>query len=274
MTQVFLSYAGPDAERVKAIYEKLAATEFTPWMAAVDIRVGEAWEYAIEQAINRSDFFIACLTNNSLKRGYLQQEIRRALEIWRRMLQSDIFLLPVRLEQCTVPESLASFQRADLFLPGGWERLIASLEEGMRRRNETRQQPREPDSTSITDPNRKVLIVEDDNRLIVFLADQINAMGFTTLIARNGAEGLETAYAEKPSLIILDIMMPKMDGYEVCRRVKSNPETKHIPVLLLSARGPLQDNDAALASGADDYMAKPYEMDVLEARVRGLLDRS
>jgi CheY-like chemotaxis protein len=291
MTQIFLSYAGADEERVKNVHERLSAADFTPWMAARDIRFGEDWEYAVRQAISTSDFFIVCLTKNSNKRGYLQDEIEQALNIWRRMFQSDIYVIPARLEECPVPERLTNFHRADLFLPREWERLIDSLQEGMRRRQALRDAASEglpaddpagrisrpelsiSSETSIIDSRRqKVLIVEDDRKLVIFIVDQIESMGFTTVVARDGIDALEQAHLEKPSLIILDIMMPKMDGYEVCRRVKSDPETKHIPVLMLSARGPLKDNSVALEAGADDYLAKPYGTDVFEARVKGLLN--
>jgi DNA-binding response OmpR family regulator len=135
-------------------------------------------------------------------------------------------------------------------------------------------QPSDLSEISPSTTRQKVLIVEDDRKLVVFIVDQIEAMGFTAMVARDGIDALQQARLEKPALMILDIMMPKMDGYEVCRQVKSNPETRHIPVLMLSARGPLKDNRIALESGADDYMAKPYETDVLEARVKALLKLS
>lgn len=287
MAQIFLSYAGPDEEQVKDVHHRLSAANFTPWMAARDIRFGEDWEYAVRNAIRTSDFFIVCLTKNSNKRGYLQDEIEQALGLWRRMFQGDIYLIPACLEECPVPERLSNFHRADLFLPGEWERLIDSLQEGMRRRQASRDAAREQppaddriDNVQPSDLSRisksttrqKVLIVEDDRKQVIFIVDQIEAMGLTAVVARNGIDALEQAHLEKPALMILDIMMPKMDGNEVCRRVKSDPETKHIPVLMLSAQGPLKDNSVALESGADDYMAKPYEIDVLEARVKNLLN--
>jgi hypothetical protein len=135
--QVFLGYAREDEEKVEQLYQKLADAGFKPWMAKKDILPGEEWELAIQKAIQRSDFFLACLSANSVnKRGYLQKEIKDALDIWQKMLEDDIYLIPVRLEDCKVPESLRKFHWVDLFEEDGWTRLVEAIQVGIERRKE------------------------------------------------------------------------------------------------------------------------------------------
>ncbi len=120
----------------------------------------------------------------------------------------------------------------------------------------------------------RILVVEDDPHVVVFLTDTLEYMGFDVVVARNGADGLKAVKAEKPDLIVLDVMMPEMDGYEVCRRLRSDPETRSLPILMLTAKGQLQDKVKGFDIGADDYLAKPYDKAEFEARVKALLKRS
>lgn len=100
-----------------------------------DIIAGEKWRYSIQKAIRHCDFFLVCLSRNSVnKRGSLQREIRQALDILQGMLDSDIYLIPVRLEDCRVPESLRHIQWLDLFERDGWRRLMEAIQAGMERR--------------------------------------------------------------------------------------------------------------------------------------------
>jgi hypothetical protein len=97
--QIFLSYAREDEQKVEKLYQDLCDAGFKPWMDQRDILPGEQWRFCIPQAIRNSDFFLACLSKNSVtKRGFLQKEIRDALDIWQEKLTSDIYLIPVRLE--------------------------------------------------------------------------------------------------------------------------------------------------------------------------------
>ena len=131
----FISYAPEDEEKVKSLYQKLFNAGFKPWMDKIDILPGERWQSSIRKAIQRSDFFLACLSANSVnKRGWIQREIKVALDIWQEKLEDDIYLIPVRLEDCEVPESLRDFQWVDLFEEYGWERLVKALRVGIRRR--------------------------------------------------------------------------------------------------------------------------------------------
>lgn len=119
--RIFLSYAREDLKKVESLYNNLRQAGFAPWMDTQDILPGENWEETINNAIRDSEFFIACLSRSSLnKRGMLQKELKLALDIWKQMLDKDIYLLPVRLETCDVHESLCQFQWVNLYEDDGW----------------------------------------------------------------------------------------------------------------------------------------------------------
>jgi serine/threonine protein kinase len=140
--QIFLSYAREDREKVEKLYQDLSDAGFKPWMDKKDILPGEDWKFCIQKAIQRSDFFLVCLSANSVsRRGFLQKEIRDALDIWQEKLESDIYLIPARLEDCEVPESLRRFQWVNLFEEDGWTRLVEAIQEGMKRQGEAIKPP-------------------------------------------------------------------------------------------------------------------------------------
>jgi DNA-binding response OmpR family regulator len=118
----------------------------------------------------------------------------------------------------------------------------------------------------------RILIIEDELPMRTALQDVLEAEGYRALAAADGASGLARAIAEKPDLILLDIMMPKLDGYAVCAELRrlSNP----VPILMLTAKGQVEDRVAGLDVGADDYLVKPFSTEELLARVRALLRRS
>jgi regulator of protease activity HflC (stomatin/prohibitin superfamily) len=133
--ELFLSYARLDAEKVEELYQDLSDAGFKPWMDKKDIWPGEKWELAIKKAIRGSAFFLACLSSNSVdKRGMIQKEIKEALNVWEEKLDSDIYVIPVRLEDCKIPESLLDFEWVNLFEEDGWERLVKAIQIGMERR--------------------------------------------------------------------------------------------------------------------------------------------
>ena len=137
IAQVFLSYAREDEKKVVILYQRLFDDGFKPWMDTKDILPGEKWRFSIQKAIRRSDFFLACLSAKSVsKRGFLQKEIKDALDIWQKMLDSDIYLIPVRLEDCEVPETLHDFHWVNLFEEDGWTQLAKAIYVGMERRAE------------------------------------------------------------------------------------------------------------------------------------------
>jgi two-component system OmpR family response regulator len=117
----------------------------------------------------------------------------------------------------------------------------------------------------------KVLIVEDDRTLLDVLQYNLAKEGYDVLMATDGAKGLETARSGKPDLVILDVMLPKMDGYEVCRILRK--ETT-VPIMMLTAKTEETDRVVGLEVGADDYVTKPFSMRELMARVRAMLRRT
>lgn len=117
----------------------------------------------------------------------------------------------------------------------------------------------------------KVLIVEDDRTLLEVLRYNLVQQGYGVLTAADGAAGLETARDAKPDLVILDVMLPKMDGYEVCRILRR--ETT-VPIMMLTAKTDETDKVMGLEVGADDYVTKPFSMRELMARVRAMLRRA
>lgn len=117
----------------------------------------------------------------------------------------------------------------------------------------------------------RILIVDDDPAIIKFVSANLKAEDYETLAAMNGTEALEFVESELPDLVILDIMMPEVDGVEVCRRIR---EWSQIPIIMLSARGGEQDKVRCLDLGADDYIAKPFGVEELLARVRAVLRRA
>src|SRR5690349_19883522 len=117
---------------------------------------------------------------------------------------------------------------------------------------------------------RKILIVDDESGLRELVRINLEHEGYGVVQAENGVLGLEAVQGEHPDLVIMDVMMPEMDGWEACRKLR---EFSQVPVLMLTARVQSQDIVTGLNSGADDYLLKPFNMDELMARVRALLRR-
>jgi DNA-binding response OmpR family regulator len=118
----------------------------------------------------------------------------------------------------------------------------------------------------------RILIIEDERPMRTALADCLGAEGYRVLSASDGAEGLERALREKPDLILLDIMMPGLDGFALCAELRKLGHA--VPVLMLTAKGQVTDRVRGLDAGADDYLVKPFSTDELLARVRALLRRT
>ena len=117
----------------------------------------------------------------------------------------------------------------------------------------------------------KVLVVDDEVNITQILEFSIGSEGFDVITAQNGEEAIEKARREQPDLIILDIMMPKIDGYEACRILKANPLTRSIPVVLLTAKGRDIDKRLGMEVGATDYIVKPFSPNKLVERINQLL---
>ena len=118
----------------------------------------------------------------------------------------------------------------------------------------------------------KILIVEDEPNMVAGLRDNFEFEGYEVLSAYNGAEGLERALTESPDLVLLDVMMPKLSGLDVCKQLKAKRPS--IPIIMLTARGQEVDKVVGLELGADDYVTKPFSIRELIARVKAVLRRS
>lgn len=128
--------------------------------------------------------------------------------------------------------------------------------------------------TQETETMKRVLIVEDEPSIADLVSQTLRRNGFETRIATDGDDGLMLIYELKPDVVILDLMLPKMDGWEVCRRVKNDRAVAKTPILMLTARRSERDAVEGLELGADDYVRKPFSCDELVARVKSLLRRS
>ena len=134
-SQVFLSYATEDVVAVRELYSYLLHAGFRPWMDKMDILAGQVWEDPIREAILNSDFFLPCLSKHSVnRRGYFQREIKYAFDLWTERFDSDLYVIPVRLEESEVPENLRRLQYVDLFEDEGYIRLLSALRLGMERK--------------------------------------------------------------------------------------------------------------------------------------------
>jgi CheY-like chemotaxis protein/MinD-like ATPase involved in chromosome partitioning or flagellar assembly len=120
----------------------------------------------------------------------------------------------------------------------------------------------------------KILIVDDDIDSLKLIGLMLQRHGYEVVAANAGNQALSKATSEHPSLIILDVMMPDMDGYEVCRRLRANPETKAIPIIMFTAKTLVDDKVAGFEAGADDYLTKPTHPAELASRVKGILARN
>lgn len=120
----------------------------------------------------------------------------------------------------------------------------------------------------------KLLIVDDDVNALKLIGYTLYREGYEIVVAQSGQEALAKAQKETPQLVILDIMMPGMDGYEVCRRLRATPQTAQVPVIMLTAKSQVEDKVAGFQAGADDYLTKPVIPAELVARVKALLLRS
>jgi len=146
----------------------------------------------------------------------------------------------------------------------------------------TTQTPR-TDMSRVTDPTRAtppvnkrktVLVVDDEKDLVELVSYNLQRSGYQVLTASSGTEALELARQNKPDLLLLDLMLPGLEGTEVARRLKADPATSHIPIVMLTAKGEETDVVVGLTLGADDYVAKPFSMKILLARLNNVLRRA
>jgi cyclic di-GMP phosphodiesterase len=119
--------------------------------------------------------------------------------------------------------------------------------------------------------SRPILVVDDDASNLLLLTEILKTAGYQVRAATNGEQALEEFKKRQPDLVLLDVMMPKLDGFEVCRRLKSDPETQLTPVVLVTSLAAARDRIKGIEAGADDFLNKPYDQAELLARVRSLL---
>jgi two-component system phosphate regulon response regulator PhoB len=122
-------------------------------------------------------------------------------------------------------------------------------------------------------PKERILIVDDEEDILELLRFNLTKEGYRVVCAASGEDGLKAVQEHKPDLIVLDLMLPGMDGLDMCRVIKGKPETSHIPIVMLTAKGEEPDVVTGLEMGADDYVVKPFSPRVLIARLRNIFRR-
>ena len=123
----------------------------------------------------------------------------------------------------------------------------------------------------MTEKKKKILVVDDSQDMRAILSIRLRINGYDVIMAQDGQEGLEKTKEELPDLIILDLMLPKIDGYEVCRMLKFDDKYKNIPVVVLSALDQQEDREKAVGSRADAYFIKPFDLELLLAKIKSLI---
>lgn len=118
-------------------------------------------------------------------------------------------------------------------------------------------------------PKSRILLIDDSPDIVALM---LRSRGYQVSVALDGLKGAEKAISEHPALILLDIMMPGMDGYEVCTKLKANPDTKEIPVIMLTAKDDSESVTKCHKLGADDYIVKPFSLPALLSKLNQLLD--
>ncbi|MBK8232762.1 MAG: response regulator [Candidatus Eisenbacteria bacterium] len=120
---------------------------------------------------------------------------------------------------------------------------------------------------------KRILVVDDEIYIVHILEFSLTMEGYEVVTAADGEEALKKIEEDRPDLVVLDIMMPKLDGYEVCRRIRRDEDHAQLPVILLSAKGRPVDREVGLEVGADDYIVKPFSPRRLLEKIRELLNR-
>jgi DNA-binding response OmpR family regulator len=117
----------------------------------------------------------------------------------------------------------------------------------------------------------KIVIAEDEPDIRDLIAFTLRFAGFEVVAGSNGQEGYDLTKSEHPDLAMFDVRMPKMTGYEACKKIKADPEISHIPVIFLSAKGQENEIEQGIAAGADEYLLKPFAPDQLTERIKAIL---
>jgi len=120
----------------------------------------------------------------------------------------------------------------------------------------------------------RIMVVDDDEGVVRLIKRALRHRDFTVTAARNGLEALQLLESQKPDIVVLDVMMPKINGFQVCQHMRTNPALASIPILFLTARETVEDKIAGFEAGADDYVTKPFHLGELELRLKSLLRRA
>ena len=126
----------------------------------------------------------------------------------------------------------------------------------------------------LSDTRTKILIVDDELDTLLPLKRALEMEDFNVVEAQDGVEALEKVRAEIPDLVLLDLMLPRINGFEVCHRLKQDEATSSIPIIMLTAKGETSDKVEGMEIGADDYVTKPFNLDELKARIKAVLRRT
>lgn len=121
--------------------------------------------------------------------------------------------------------------------------------------------------------SKKVVLIEDEPDIAEVIEYNLSREGYKVFLAYNGLEGLETVKRERPDVVLLDLMLPELDGIEICRRIRENPMTRSLPIIMVTAKGEESDVVLGLELGADDYVTKPFSPRELVARIKAVLRR-
>lgn len=190
---IFLSYAREDKERVEEIYIKLQSERINAWLDVKDLLPGQNWDSVIKKTLRNARFVLVFLSHHSVsKRGYIQKEISEALDIADRMPEDDIFIIPVRLEKCLVPDRLSKWHWVDIFEPDGFKKIIVTLRENLAPENVSDKHVR---------INAKLCVIGKKDTEAMFLLDKAAA-----IIGRS------------TSTFTPDINIGRFDPYGVSRR--------------------------------------------------------
>jgi two-component system alkaline phosphatase synthesis response regulator PhoP len=120
---------------------------------------------------------------------------------------------------------------------------------------------------------KKILVVDDEVDLVKTIQFALEAEGYQVLVSYNGEDALNQSRKENPDLILLDLMLPKLDGYKVCRLLKFDEQYKHIPIVMLTAKTQQKDRLLGMETGADEYITKPFDMEKLTEKIKAYLSK-
>jgi DNA-binding response OmpR family regulator len=119
----------------------------------------------------------------------------------------------------------------------------------------------------------KIMVVDDDEDFTKLYTASLTALGFDTTAVNVSSAAIEMAYLVKPDLFLIDLMMPDLDGFQLCRLIRADPVTKHIPIIIVTALNDTDSRSIALGAGANDYLSKPFQINALKARINALIGK-